>query len=737
MPHKKTAKALELPKYDITAFVKIYIKHVPPLLLGLRNGSESIAAPHSEYLTRIFPNNIVNVGNMIDQTLRIHHPLYLIKYDELSIYLDMLMLSLQFINMNLNIPEVRELYKESEETYSTIIAVILRIKLNNGFDLIKKLHQSKLLDKSNPEKIDLINALLKKTYNTLIDTFELFTKHVEQYSDLIKHKINDEIKNEFYQCYFESLIFRATANTQLTKNELLSLGTDTCIELLDKYAGTKPHRLDLILAKSRNALIIHKAKDRALKLAELGTSEVKSLAFDRSIPDKILFDYNNHFALLRSEIQREIIDEQLRTSSSCITIEQINDLYDTLLEARETLPKSESSIEGQFIRIIHYAILMLSILAAKKIDYSNLETLNQLELLARKAFDLTRFLSNLKASSIPAEIAQSTVNHSRSVLDIIKQIQLKSEELRESETKSEVEYHALNAEMIAYEKEFEKLLSEFASSKTQRIIKKRKITVYNTPTTLPIPSSSPEQVSTPIHEAPTFAQRAQDYFACTSLDEIRSFLDTLSDAEFAEGLLYVGDYYFTHHDLPAALEMYEKAIKQCSLSPYTNTMLTKAIKIQLEETSKMLEKQLKKASDYLDKLKMMRLDFVLRLGIQKLKQEGVESRRLNPEIPEYRDAILARGNAAYITIGQEKRMQGLPSSEKTQKRNALHDQIAHLNSALALTTKMLHEVSELSYKENFPRLQQSTTLFRQGSHGELTSDASLDVTESLSPGPGQ
>lgn len=714
MPKKNSPVVKAFPlECDMTDFVKRYIHFMPSPLSTVSLNGRLIASPHSEYLTTILTPALLTRAHQIDKQLRHPNASKVLSYNDFCIITDLAILNLGFITVNRDNPNTFNVYKESPQTYSTTNAIVMKLKLTEGFNLIKQCHQAMPYAKANHYSLKNMRENVIGIYNQLKNTHDIFLTHLTDYGHLIEPVIAEQLKHEFFQCYFESLLFKAQSNPEYTRAELASLGTDACIEHLEAISKSREHRLDLYLSKSRNTMMIHKSKDRALAIVEEGIQELNELAITDSLSDEALFDYNNHFVLLSAAIQRNIIDESLITNPTNISLEQINKLFDTFLMTKGTINSSVESIRSEFTIAIRHAILVLSIKMPAKIEYADHAMLAQLEQLTKKAFEVSRLLSTIQAGLSKGMHDEPTIDHTKNILKLISEIREKSKELAQAELENEKKYAELLEKMKDYEDKFTSILDSF-KSKTSKIMKKRSITIYETPCSLPaLPSASDANTETPAAPAPTLAQRAQEFFNSTAYQNIPQFLDGLADEQYAEGCLYVGDWYLSHHNLLAALPMYEEALKQIDIATNPNEMLRTAIRMRLEDTQALLAKQIRRASNHLTQLETMRSDFIIHLGIQKLRQSGAKEHELNPSIEANLEAIVIKGEEAFKSIGMAKQSQGIPLSHESQLRSNLKQSLNQLNHMLAYTSQVLKTASKDSTQENFPTLQQSASMFHQ------------------------
>lgn len=542
------------------------------------------------------------------------------------------------------------------------------------------------------------------------------TAQLESMKDENSVIVDARWKFQLYQRYVEILLFKSTTERESNRRNIKSLGTRRWLDLAEHYAkqiNTIDHDMEFLILRARHDQCIDNSLAHAKKSIEAADKLFAIYKASENATTTNIVHFTNHIAVVKMSIILERIEKNLKDVTHDILIEAIQ----TILNTKETIKFGMEMHRSELTIVLDMVLGVVESKIRSDLIYpkmEKLEALLRLIELARESLSYFEITETIIKFSSKHEQALNLLHETvTGVIQVIKKQEVDNLEAAAKLAEKEAEY----------ERNFEKSMKEFAKS-TKSILNKRQISIVNFARLCPISSPTPATSAneTAIEPAtgeptpPTLAQRAADYFQGCHMTAIESFLDTLTPTDDrAAALLLIGDRYYRKQLFDKALLMYEACINETNLMPAPNEEVVEGLQIQLTCTKELIEKRIKYLEVSMNVLQQMRDQFIVKLGRQKLQQEGGPENAIELNEQELYEAAYERGYKEYVRLGENNRNQGKPLSEPAQHLQMQKGSLAFLKTTLELTSILMNKVSNKPSGENFPSLTSNpSALFKDG-----------------------
>lgn len=703
MPPKTIDRITDV-NFDLEA-IKPFLSLIPSLNHSIVIEGIELPSPITHYLHNKYRADNFNHLQNLDTLVRSTKDTCVVEFTVLIKYIDTLIDATQFIIGEYGHPLMMHVGHFPKVDYYKGHASLLRCKLDRQFDFVRALQTKKQKSNLKPAQYTQINAKIASTYKEIAKTADHLKAFLDHLPAFAHGELQLDFKFRFYQAYTETLIYKSQILDQKEKNHLNALPTDFCLTQMEETLSSLFNRalvIDFHLVKSRVELRINRNPKIAYAELETAKEKLTELALNLETSEDLIFDYNNQVSLVELSLYSHEMD---KLHPKLPTLEFLREAANATKRIKESIHTASDKHKNEVSYVVQRVIEKMVLKLRKEIAFAKLDQLDSLN------DDITLLKSmlplvNLAATDLKVEIARSYIaNYVNDLIKLATLIQNRGQALKEHLENREKRYDELAKSEALYNENFDKTLAQFESEGKAAIAKRPKLITY-IPAPLPaLPSLNeimpPAQPTTPIL---TLVEYAAEYIGMVGIDRMESLLDNVRNEDHAEAQLYIGDEYFRSGRIHDALNAYEKAFQQTQLEATPNLRVLDAIILQLDYTKLLIEKRIKHVKAHQQLLKETRDSYIIELGKNALKIDGVHESELNVKNQRCWDRMYQRGQEEFIEIGKRKRSEGKPLSPETSMRHQLASELEALNSAKSQSETIMNEVKTNYGKENFPAL---------------------------------
>lgn len=514
----------------------------------------------------------------------------------------------------------------------------------------------------------------------------------------------------------ESLIHRSQLLTKNVKDRASdAVRSYERIRAISAHLGNEATPIEILNVRARIALHVEKKIDRALILANEIDEVISGYALNLDFNEQQLGTWVNHNALLKLSIHLKSID-----SSRPMMMSSLTTLVKDALSAKETIGWANETQKAQFFAVVDK---LLTYTVGTTVIMASTSKLNELKD-CRLFFGYIDELFEAYEVSLPRTsyiISAHSIETHKATIDKVKRlVDEKINRLVKAAEIDKANYDALQRKIAIYDAEFESTLAEFERGAKARVLAKP-LVLKSKPKSQVAPSTNSE-VMTSTHaeleqaEIKSVAQKAEDYFSTHhTLEAIEFFINEVSSQDHAEALLYMGHRYLKHLNIGSAITCFERALAEVPKLMLKNEELLVCIRWSLEEAKPILAEQIEYGNIYLEKAKSERRRFIVSLGLRASMGDHPDKKW---DLSDERDqeSLYALGLKIFKQIGEEKRHQQLPVSEKTERMRNIKARLAVFKLNQSKVEMLISQTEAALGKPAFPSLSESQAgLFTQPS----------------------
>lgn len=560
---------------------------------------------------------------------------------------------------NVDIESYRDLTVKTLEAMLTTTLLHMRAKLDDCWQIHARNNNQIQSNKSSYEN----EKLIKKSYGDIEAAYQAACQLL---AELALFKPCYEMQYRITYVYIEGMIHQSQAFRQRRRAMASKvLEKVDSLEAIVSHLTEQVSRVEMLNLRARVQLFIDNNPSSAMKTATEIDDIMTLQAMDLNFDEKTLGVWVNNNALLKLSIQLAISNGynnmDLPSLIQCIRIAQT---------AKDSVALSDETIKAQYFaavdRIIAHTVEAMNKLATKTRD---IDELKELSLNLPALYDLLAVYPLSRPRERISIIAGDTESHKQSVDRLKASIAHQIDELIKEAARNQANFDAYLISVAKYEAEFDAKLSEFETKKKSATPRRLRIMPHPMrPSTSSVAEKQVDVIlqGTALPVTLSIAKQAGSYFkALNHKDDIIRFADEVTLEHKAEALLYIADQYAVWGLLTSAITYYKKALKKVSLASDNQEELLKSINMSLEFTRKDLEEQVSVGQRCLDRAKAERAKFILSLGVKALVQQN-PGMVFDLRQQSTRDQCNSLGMIVFKQLGEDRRKQGLPTSQKAE-----------------------------------------------------------------------
>lgn len=548
---------------------------------------------------------------------------------------------------------------------------------------------------------------LRKVYlDKINDGYKQLTDNYRDIEALLKEKIAsnnpifaDEWKFRVYEGMFEALYYKTPS---------LSNGKDSTVinhkseigDIFDKLMGLDKtinnpcfHIITLLL-RSRYEYTYDKKKRKAIKTLSEAKAYLEKNRTHANIGDEVYNGYMNNITIFHVTLLTSII----KKNKQHLDYQEVKSTVLLALKLVPTIHSAGSTLKEQcgeaLLRLFDYfpAVIL------KKLKYAKLDDLAELAEDMKRAALLLQLFDAVGLSKTTGHAAMEHKRFNQNCRDLDKYIKQQQRLLLEKKQEDEKKFDELQEKIKQYEENFDEILKSLKET-TVKVMVTRQLPAANVTPAIrqgAAPVSKANAVSeikndiTPIYSV---ALTAKEFFRENTFGRYEDFITTQTEENKAEAMLYAGEKYILQEEYEKAFALLDSAILQLAQLEKPNLKVKEGIEFVLDMTKEYLEKQIDLILKRESYLKQSRENFIIELGLRRLKEEGQPAAELSPKSSENRETIFAIGYAEYSRIGEDKRKKGQALSSETLERRNLSSLNKSLTGYHQKTNELLFKVS--------------------------------------------